>query len=64
MKKSYLFYVDKVLVGNKFIAKVSQNNSETNLVPSKQIIQNLINYSKSLDIINLKALGKVGVLYN
>ena len=64
MKKSYLFYVDKVLDGNKFIAKVSQNNSETNLVPSNQIIQNLINYSKSLDIINLKALGKVGVLYN
>jgi hypothetical protein len=64
MKKSYFFYVEKVLVGKNVISKVPHNNCENNVVPSKQIIQNLINYSKSLDIINLKTLGKVGILYN
>lgn len=64
MKKSYLFYVDNVSDNKKNMYKADNHKNDIDLLPSKRIIQNLINYSKSLDIINLKTLGKIGILAN
>lgn len=58
MKKSYFFYFEKFSSSNK------TQKFENDMLPGKQIIQNLINYSKALDIINLQSIGKIGILAN
>lgn len=63
MKKSYLLYADNVSVSNNTF-KTKNNQTENMMLPGKHIIQNLINYSKSLDVIDLKLIGKIGVLAN
>jgi hypothetical protein len=63
MKKSYLFYADNVSVSNNTF-KAKNNQNENMMLPRKHIIQNLINYSKSLDVIDLKLIGKIGILAN
>ncbi len=64
MKKSYFLNVDNFTVSKKNMYEIKNQKNHLDLLPSKQIIQNLINYSKSLDVINLHSLGKIGLLSN
>ncbi len=64
MKKCYLLYADNLSVSNNTFKTRNNFQNENAMLPGKHIIQNLINYSKSLDIIDLKCIGKIGVLAN
>jgi hypothetical protein len=65
MKKSYTFHADNLLYTQKlFPVNQSINYDEDKFLPGKHIIQNLINYSKSLNIIKLQSIGTFGLISN
>ena len=65
MKKSYTLQSTNLLNTKKlFSENQSKNNEEDNLLPGKHIIQNLINYSKSLNIVKSKSIGTFGLNSN
>ncbi len=65
MKKSYTFHADNLSFTQKSIpVKATKFPEEDHLIPGKQIIQNLINYSKSLNIIKLQSIGTFAYLSN
>jgi hypothetical protein len=47
-----------------FSVNQAKKIEEDNLLPGKHIIQNLINYSKSLNIIKLQSIGTFGLISN
>ena len=54
MKKSYTLHSNNLLYNqNMFSVNQAKKIEEDNLLPGKHIIQNLINYSKSLNIIKI-----------
>ncbi len=64
MKKSYTLHVDNLFFTPQSFSLHQSKNEEDTLIPSKQIIQNLINYSKSLNIIKLQSIGTFGLISN
>jgi len=65
MKKSYTLDADNLSYNQKlFPVNQSKNIDEDKFLPGKQIIQNLINYSKSLNIIKLQSIGTFGLISN
>lgn len=64
MKKSYLLYADNLSVSVKTFKNNSNTKKENEMLPGKHIIKNLINYSKSLDVLDLKTIGKTALLAN
>ncbi|MCX6231339.1 MAG: hypothetical protein NTZ33_07335 [Bacteroidetes bacterium] len=65
MKKSYTLHAENLLNTNKSIQLHNLINSEMdNTIPGKHIIQNLINYSKSLNIIKFQSIGCFGIIAN
>ncbi|NVN95904.1 MAG: hypothetical protein HXX18_11530 [Bacteroidetes bacterium] len=65
MKKSYTLNPDNLFNTEKsFPMKSVKNIEEDNFLPGKHIIQNLINYSKSLNIIKLQSIGTFGLISN
>ncbi len=65
MKKSYTFDVNNLSFSQKSIIvnKVKFIDINNNL-PGKHIMLNLINYSKSLNIIKLQSIGTFGLISN
>jgi len=62
MKKKYNVFLHPFLNTNDNLAEqICKNKDE---VPSQKVIKNIINYSKSLTIINLKEIGKIGLIIN
>jgi len=65
MKKSYTFDADYLSFSQKsFAVNKVKNIEENNYLPGKHIMQNLINYSKSLNIIKLHSIGTFGLISN
>jgi hypothetical protein len=65
MKKSYTFHSDNLFFTKKsFSVNPSKNIEGDSLLPGKHIIQNLINYSKSLNVIKLQSIGTFGLISN
>lgn len=64
MKKCYLLYADNLSVSIKTFKNISNTKKENEMLPGKHIIKNLINYSKSLDVLDLKTIGKTALLTN
>jgi hypothetical protein len=65
MKKSYTFDVENLsFIPNSFQVDKSKHNIIDNHLPGKHVIQNLINYSKSLNIIKLDSIGTFGLISN
>ncbi|MEI6696255.1 MAG: hypothetical protein WCO13_09310 [Bacteroidota bacterium] len=64
MKKSYTFHADNLSFTQKSLPVNTTKFAEDQLLPGKHIIQNLINYSKSLNIIKLQSIGTFAYLSN
>ena len=65
MKKSYILHADNLFFAkNSFPVNQLKNVEEDNFLPGKHIIQSLINYSKSLNIIKLQSIGTFGLISN
>ncbi len=65
MKKSYTFHSDNLFLSQKsFPANKSNGIEEEGILPGKHVIKNLINYSKSLDIIKSQSIGTFGLISN
>ncbi|MFZ4400442.1 MAG: hypothetical protein ACOYO1_10440 [Bacteroidales bacterium] len=66
MKKSYTLHSDNLFYTEKSLPVKPLNNNinEDQLLPGKHIIQNLINYSKSLSIIKFQSIGTFGFISN
>lgn len=66
MKKSYTFNADNLSLNQKMFPLTNsiKNKEEENFLPGKHIIENLINYSKSLNIIKLQTIGTFGLISN
>lgn len=62
MKKKYNIFLHPFLNSNDNLAELSRVNRDE--VPSRRVINNIINYSKSLTVINLKNIGKIGLIIN
>jgi hypothetical protein len=62
MKKKYNVFSHPFLNSSDNLAELS--NAYKDEIPSKRVIQNIINYSKSLSVINLKNIGKIGLIIN
>ncbi len=62
MKKKYNVFSHPFLYTNDNLAKQLRNNKDE--IPSSRVIENILNYSKSLTILNLKNIGKIGLIIN
>jgi hypothetical protein len=65
MKKSYTLHTEIPLYSKESLEPQQTMNTEKDIfLPGKHVIQNLINYSKSLNIIKSQSIGSFGLISN
>lgn len=67
MKKSYSLYNSELI--NSETKKIDNSlfNNHTkkmNISPSKEVINNILNYSKALNMVKVKTIGYAGLIMN
>ena len=67
MKKSYTPYNSRLInTESKNIdsSLLYNHNDKMNVSPSKEVINNILNYSKALKMIKIKTIGFAGIIMN
>jgi len=67
MKKSYSLYNSGLInaeANNINDSLINNHNENMNISPSKEVINNILNYSKALNMIKVKTIGHAGLIMN